>query len=206
MLQANAISVRRGGRMVLDDITVAVQPGSLVAVVGPNGAGKSTLLRLAGGVGRADEGRVTVNGRIGALLDLGAGFHPDLTGRENVYINGVIAGLTHRQVDDRFADIVHEYDMLPVIFVNAFSLMMPAVELTAGAVLVLGVWRRAAGLLATALCAAFMVAIAQAEIRGLEVECGCFDVSGMSATHATWDLFVRDLGLLAASALMWRRG
>jgi lipopolysaccharide transport system ATP-binding protein len=90
----------------LRDVSFSVAPGRMVGVVGPNGAGKSTLLRLAGGVGRADEGRVTVNGRIGALLDLGAGFHPDLTGRENVYINGVIAGLTRREVADRFADIV----------------------------------------------------------------------------------------------------
>ena len=70
----------------------------------------------------------------------------------------------------------------------------------------LGLWRRAAGLLATALCVAFMVAIAQAEIRGMKVECGCFDVSGMSSTQVTWGLFVRDVGLVAASALVWRKG
>ena len=90
----------------LRDISFSVAPGRMVGVVGPNGAGKSTLLRLVGGVGRVDEGQVKVNGRIGALLDLGAGFHPDLTGRENVYINGVVAGLTRGQVADRFADIV----------------------------------------------------------------------------------------------------
>jgi len=107
---------------------------------------------------------------------------------------------------DRFADVVREYDMLPVIFVNAFALMMPAVEAVTGAALALGAWRRAAGLLATSLCVAFMIAIAQAEVRGLKVECGCFTVSGMSATEATWGLFVRDLGLLAAAALVWRKG
>ncbi len=74
--------------------------------MGPNGAGKSTLLRLIGGVGRPDEGQVTVQGRIGALLDLGAGFHPDLTGRENVFVNGVIAGLTRHEVAQRFDAIV----------------------------------------------------------------------------------------------------
>ena len=107
---------------------------------------------------------------------------------------------------DRFADVVREYDMLPLIFANGFALMMPAVEVVTGATLVLGLWRRAAGLLASALCAAFLVAIAQAEIRGLKVECGCFDVSGMSATQASWGLLVRDIGLLAASALLWRKG
>jgi uncharacterized membrane protein YphA (DoxX/SURF4 family) len=106
---------------------------------------------------------------------------------------------------DRFADIVHEYDMLPLFLVNAFALAMPAVEIVTGAALLLGCWRRAAGLLAAALCLAFLVAIAQARIRGLDIECGCFDVSGMSATKATWDLFLRDIGLLLASALVWRR-
>lgn len=106
---------------------------------------------------------------------------------------------------DRFADVVHDYDMLPLAFVNAFALMMPWAELVVGATLVVGVWRRASGLLATALTVSFMVAIAQAEIRGLEIECGCFDVSGMSGTEASWDLFVRDIPLLLGSVLVWRR-
>ena len=78
----------------------------MVGVIGPNGAGKSTLLRLIGGVGRPDEGRVKTRGQIGALLDLGAGFHPDLTGRENVFVSGVIGGLTRREVVERFDAIV----------------------------------------------------------------------------------------------------
>lgn len=90
----------------LRDLSFSVAPGQMLGVIGRNGAGKSTLLRLLGGVGRPDQGQVTVNGRIGALLDLGAGFHPDLTGRENVYIGGVISGLTRRQVNERFDSIV----------------------------------------------------------------------------------------------------
>ena len=90
----------------LRDIDLAIQPGQMVGLIGRNGAGKSTLLRLIGGVGRAETGTITVNGRIGALLDLGAGFNGDLTGRENIFINGVICGLTRREVADRFADIV----------------------------------------------------------------------------------------------------
>lgn len=90
----------------LRDINITVATGRMVGVIGSNGAGKSTLLRLTGGVGQPDQGTVTVNGRIGALLDLGAGFHPDLTGRENVFVSGVIDGLTRRQVAARFDDIV----------------------------------------------------------------------------------------------------
>jgi lipopolysaccharide transport system ATP-binding protein len=90
----------------LRDVSFSVASGHMIGVIGPNGAGKSTLLRLIGGVGRPDEGQVTVHGRIGALLDLGAGFHPDLTGRENVFINGVIAGLTRQEVAQRFDAIV----------------------------------------------------------------------------------------------------
>ncbi len=106
---------------------------------------------------------------------------------------------------DRFADIVHDYDMLPLMFVNAFALIMPWTELTVGAVLIVGVWRRGAGLLATALTVAFLIAIAQAESRGLEIECGCFDVTGMSGTEASWGLFIRDIPLLLGSALVWRK-
>jgi len=107
---------------------------------------------------------------------------------------------------DRFADVVHEYDMLPLLGVNAFALAMPWVELVAGVALAIGFWRRAAGLLAAALSTAFMVAIAQAQLRGLKIECGCFNVSGMSATEASWGLFARDALLLLGSVLTWRRG
>jgi len=118
----------------------------------------------------------------------------------------IYASLDKIKHPDRFADIVHEYDLLPLALVNAFAVGMPWVELAAGAALVLGFWRRGAGLLTAALSAAFMVAIAAAEWRHLEIECGCFDVSGMSATTANWGLFGRDLLLLAGSALIWRRG
>ncbi|MGH7833996.1 MAG: ABC transporter ATP-binding protein, partial [Candidatus Binatia bacterium] len=90
----------------LRDVSFSIYPGQMLGIIGGNGAGKSTLLRLIGGVGRPDEGSVQTDGRIGALLDLGAGFHPDLTGRENVFVSGVIAGLTRREVSDRFDSIV----------------------------------------------------------------------------------------------------
>jgi len=90
----------------LRDISFKIESGRTVGVFGPNGAGKSTLLRLISGVGKPDAGSVVVRGRIGALLDLGAGFHPDLTGRENVFVVGVISGLTRSEVSERFDSIV----------------------------------------------------------------------------------------------------
>ena len=90
----------------LQDVSFELAPGKMTGIIGRNGSGKSTLLRLIGGVGKADRGRITTRGRIGALIDLGAGFHPDLTGRENVFINGVISGLTRQEVHENFDSIV----------------------------------------------------------------------------------------------------
>ena len=90
----------------LQNISFTVKPGSAIGLIGANGAGKSTLLRLIGGIGRPDSGRIAVNGRMGALLDLTTGFQPDLTGRENVYVTGVVSGLTRKEVAARFDQIV----------------------------------------------------------------------------------------------------
>jgi len=83
-----------------------VERGKMVGIIGANGAGKSTLLRLVGGVYKPDEGSVQIRGRVGALLDLGTGFHPDLTGRENILINGVISGLTRKEVFEQYESII----------------------------------------------------------------------------------------------------
>jgi len=90
----------------LREISLTVNHGESVAVIGHNGAGKSTLLNLTTNLCRPDRGRVEVNGRIAALLDLGAGFHPDLTGAENVRINAAILGLSRKQVSQKFDEIV----------------------------------------------------------------------------------------------------
>lgn len=90
----------------LRDVTLTVPPGRMLGIVGGNGSGKSTLLRLVGGAMRPNEGSVEIEGRVGALIDLGAGFHGDLTGRENTFVNGVIAGLTRSEVASRFESIV----------------------------------------------------------------------------------------------------
>lgn len=90
----------------LQDVSLDVAGGEMVGVIGRNGAGKSSLLRLVGGVGKPDAGTITVHGRLGALIDLGAGFHPELTGRENAYLNGVISGFSRRQMNAIFDEIV----------------------------------------------------------------------------------------------------
>lgn len=90
----------------LKDVSFTIPKGKMLGVIGHNGAGKSTLLRLVGKLGRPDMGSITTIGRMGALLSLGAGFHPELTGRENIFINGVISGLLRSEVKQQFDSIV----------------------------------------------------------------------------------------------------
>ena len=90
----------------LRDVSVAIAPGEAVGLIGRNGSGKSTLLRLIAGIIRPTGGRVDTGGRIGSLLELGAGFHPDFTGRENVDLNGALQGLSRARIRERFDEIV----------------------------------------------------------------------------------------------------
>jgi ABC-type polysaccharide/polyol phosphate transport system ATPase subunit len=90
----------------LKHVSFSVDRGESLAVIGSNGAGKSTLLGLAAGVSQPDEGVVTVNGQVAALLELGSGFHPDLTGRENVRLNAALLGLSRKQTAEAFERIV----------------------------------------------------------------------------------------------------
>ena len=90
----------------LRDINLEIPAGQTIGLVGHNGSGKSTLLKTVGGIIRPSQGTVQRRGQIAALLELGAGFHPDLTGRENIYMNGSILGLSRKQVTERFDDIV----------------------------------------------------------------------------------------------------
>ena len=92
--------------LALDGVSLAIEPGEAVGLVGRNGSGKSTLLRLIAGIIKPSSGRVAVDGRIGSLLELGAGFHPDFSGRENVFLNGAIYGLKRAQIRERFDEIV----------------------------------------------------------------------------------------------------
>jgi ABC-2 type transport system ATP-binding protein len=90
----------------LDGINLTVNEGETVALLGYNGSGKSTTLKLISGVYRPDGGSVKVRGRVAGLIEVGAGFHHDLTGRENVYLNGAILGLTESEIEERYDDIV----------------------------------------------------------------------------------------------------
>lgn len=88
------------------DVNFELQPGEALAVIGPNGAGKTTILKLLSQVTKPTSGEIHINGRLSALIELGAGFHPDLTGRENVFLNGTILNMSHAAIKQRFDQIV----------------------------------------------------------------------------------------------------
>lgn len=90
----------------LNDIDLTILQGETVGITGPNGSGKSTLLKLIAGVSQPTKGTLKINGRIAPLIELGAGFHYELTGRENVFLNGVILGMTRKEVAEQFEAIV----------------------------------------------------------------------------------------------------
>ena len=91
----------------LKDVDLDVEPGETLGLIGSNGSGKSTLLKLIAGILKPTKGQISVNGRLSALIELGAGFHPEISGRENVYINGIMLGLTKHEIHDKFDEIVN---------------------------------------------------------------------------------------------------
>ncbi len=95
----------------LDDVSFTLPAGRTLGVIGRNGSGKSTLLKLVAGITKPTSGTVQVNGRISALIELGAGFHPEISGRENVFINGIMLGLTKKEITRRFDEIVEFAEM-----------------------------------------------------------------------------------------------
>ena len=90
----------------LKDVDFQVHPGEALGIIGPNGSGKSTTLKLLSRILRPDSGRIRVRGRVGALIELGAGFNPDLSGRENVFLNASILGMTRGGIEKKFDQIV----------------------------------------------------------------------------------------------------
>ena len=106
---------QRDDFVALHPLDLTISQGETVALLGRNGSGKSTLLKLVAGVMTPDTGRVRVRGRLAGLLEVGAGFHPDLTGRENVYLNASILGLDRGQINARFDEIVEFADIGPFL-------------------------------------------------------------------------------------------
>ena len=90
----------------LKDVSFSVEPGEAVGIIGRNGAGKSTLLKILSRITPPTEGKITMRGRVGSLLEVGTGFHPELTGRENIYLNGAILGMSRREIARKFDEIV----------------------------------------------------------------------------------------------------
>ena len=90
----------------LKDITFDVQRGDVVGIIGRNGAGKSTLLKILSRITEPTEGRIRLGGRVASLLEVGTGFHPELTGRENIFLNGAILGMSKGEIRSKFDEIV----------------------------------------------------------------------------------------------------
>jgi ABC-type polysaccharide/polyol phosphate transport system ATPase subunit len=98
--------IRYDDYLALRDVSIRVREGEMLGIIGHNGAGKSTLLKVVARVLKPKQGRVWINGRVAPLLECGAGFHPELTGRENVFLNGTLLGLTRKEIESRYNGIV----------------------------------------------------------------------------------------------------
>jgi lipopolysaccharide transport system ATP-binding protein len=110
-LSPNSTRLRQGEFWAVDDISFEVKRGETLGIIGPNGAGKTTILKLLNGILMPDKGEIRIKGRVGALIEVGAGFHPMLTGRENVYVNGAILGMGKREIDKKFDAIIDFADV-----------------------------------------------------------------------------------------------
>lgn len=107
----NRLKLREGEFWALEDVSFELKRGDTFGIVGPNGSGKSTLLKLINGIFMPDKGEIEVFGKVGALIEVGAGFHPMLTGRENIYVNGSILGMSREDINKKFDEIVDFADI-----------------------------------------------------------------------------------------------
>ena len=110
-LRSHSDHLRKDEFWALNDISFEVKRGETVGIIGDNGAGKTTLLQLLNGIFWPDKGKITIRGRVGSLIMIGAGFHPLLTGRENIPLNGTILGMTKKEIDERLNSIIEFADI-----------------------------------------------------------------------------------------------
>lgn len=105
-MNRNRSALRKGEFWAVKEVSFSLKRGDCLGLIGHNGAGKSTLLKMLNGLIRPDEGRITMRGKVGALIELGAGFNPILTGRENIYVNGQLLGFSRKEINEKFQAII----------------------------------------------------------------------------------------------------
>lgn len=110
-LNSNSGKLRDGEFWALDNVSFELKRGETLGIIGANGSGKSTFLKLLNGIFMPDKGRIEIKGKVGALIEVGAGFHPMLTGKENIYVNGAILGMSKKEIDKKFDEIVDFADI-----------------------------------------------------------------------------------------------
>jgi lipopolysaccharide transport system ATP-binding protein len=110
-LSSHSDRLRKEEFWAIDDVSFEVKKGETLGIIGPNGSGKTTLLKMLNGIFWPDKGKITMEGEVGSLIEMGAGFHPLLTGRENIYINAAILGMNKKEVDEKFEDIIKFADI-----------------------------------------------------------------------------------------------
>lgn len=110
-LSSRSSTLRKDEFWAVDDVSFEVRRGETIGIIGPNGSGKTTLLKMLNGIFWPDKGKITVKGKVGALIAVGAGFHPALTGRENIYVNAAILGMNKKEVEERFDSILKFADI-----------------------------------------------------------------------------------------------
>ena len=105
-IKTNSEKLRLGEFWAVDDLSFEVKKGEILGIIGMNGSGKTTLLKMLNGIFWPDKGKITIHGRTGALIALGAGFHPNLTGRENIFMNGAILGMSKNEIESKLDEII----------------------------------------------------------------------------------------------------
>lgn len=111
LLIKSFLSNKKQEKWALKNISLNIKKGETIGIIGENGSGKSTLLKIISGITTPTSGSVTIKGKVASLIELGAGFHPDLTGKENIYLNGSILGLTKLEIDQKYQEIIRFADI-----------------------------------------------------------------------------------------------